>query len=330
MRNPVYEQFLTSQGVKWRYLEKVELSSIDSKRSLANQARLEQALDTDLIAQYRSRYRKGDQFPPLVVHRPAKKFVLLDGNQRLHACGPVPGWKGLRFHDAYLVDSGDEAVLNRIAWTINDGVNGKRMTYEDNLQHAVTYVRKYNWSAKQAADEFSVPHKVVWVFVRREELKDKLREQGVNRLPSDPIIDYTGALAGLGDDIFAQSARVLTGIGAAASDAQDLVKKVRKAKTHADKLAVIGEYESSDYAQDRKAQTKCGTIRPRSPMARERLRRYLTEARNIMEDNPIKSVMLPVQPADKKEAKSLAADVVRLLINLYGPQILNELKEESA
>lgn len=329
MRNQLYENFLNEQGVPWDYLERVELSAIDSTKSLANQARLEVAVLKDEISQYRAGYERGDHFPPLVVHRPGKKFVLLDGNQRFFAASPDKDWKGLRFHDAYLVDSKDEVVLNRIAWTINDRVNGRRMSYEDNLQHAMTYVRKYNWTRTAAAKEFGINERALHKLVHIAEMKDKLHEQKVSRLPNDECIERLSPLSSLGDDVFSQAARMVAEIGSSSNDVQDLVKKVRRAKTHADKMATIAEYGSSDHAQARKAETKGGRIRPRSPMPRERLRRALTEARKVLEDNKVKSVMLPVQKADLTAAQELARDVVRLLGQLYGSVIFANAKGEA-
>lgn len=336
MRNPVYEQALNKQGVEWEYLERLELSSVDRTKSLANQARLEQALDPDLVAHYREAYKQGDQFPPLVVHRPGRgKFILLDGNQRYSSCQPFPGWKGVLFHDAYLIKSDEEEVLNRIAWSFNNLVNGRRLSYEESLSHAVTFVRKYNWTRQQAATEFGVPHRAVEKIVALEEMKDRLREQKVKKIPVDYIIERLAPLANLGDDVFAKAAETAANIGAASTDVDELMKKVKRAKTHAAKLATITEYESSDHAQKRKAQTKGGTIQPRTPDLAERLARALRTVRSLLEESKVKTVFLPHPKAEREEAEELATDVIRLLAWLHGPQVValaqqDKRKEEIA
>lgn len=328
MRNPVYEQALNSQKVPWEYLERLELAAIDRTRSLTNQARLEQAVDTDLVAQYRKRYGAGDQFPPLVVYRTNRgRYVLLDGNHRFTACLPITDWKGIKFHDAYLVDSKDEIVLNRIAWGFNNHVNGRRLTYEESLQHAVTFVRKYAWTCQAAATEFSVPHKAVMKLAHIEECKDKLNQQNVKRLPSDNVVDRLSTLVNLGDDVFAAAATTAANTGATAPDIDALLKKVKRAKTHAEKLATIAEFESSDEIQGRKCETKGGTINQRSPTPRVRLQRLQTSLRNFLEDHPIKVVLLPVQKQELKANREVASDIVRLLIGLYGTSILNNTQE---
>lgn len=334
MRNQHFEQTLNREGVHWSYMERLELAAIDKRRSHANQARAE-AVIPELVEDYRERYRQGLEAPPLIVHKGSKTgkhYAVLDGNQRREACEPDPKskWKGILFHDAYLIEEDDEEILNRIAWSFNNEVHGRRLTYEESMGHAMTYVRKYGWDCARAARQFGVKVRELVRLVHTEKMKDKLHEQGVKRLPSDSTIEKMGCLADLGDDVFAQAAIVVAETGASQNDVENLVKVVRGAKTHAEKLTAIGEFSCSDHVQQRKAETRGGTMQPRRPLPRLRLERCLKEARTMLEDfGRVKGVLWPMQAGDKKQAISLAADVIRLLVSIYGPVVLQEAKEEA-
>jgi len=330
MKNAAYEQFLSSQGVPWTYLPNLELAAIDNQKSLANQARLELAIDPDRVAFYQARYKAGEESPPLIVYRQGKgKFIILDGNQRRQACQPDGQWRGRLFLDAYLIETRDEQVLNRIAWTANIRLNGKPLTPAEAQAHALTFVRKYGFTCQQAGAEFGVSERTMHRLAALEDNKDRLREQKVKRLPADDVLIRLAPLAHLGDDIYAKAVTAVVETGASTSDIDALAKSVRRAKTHASKLASIGEFESSERAQTRRAQTKAGTIRPRYPLPREKLDRLLKETRGLLEEQRIKEVLLPTQKSDRAKLDELAADVCRLLAKLCGPHVLIVPREEA-
>src|ERR1700724_605455 len=148
MQCRIYEQALNKQGLAWRYEEKVLLKDIDLAKGLRNQARLECPSDESLIASYAEAKKNGDQFPPPVLWRPGQgRWIPIDGNQRLAADAKL----GCGKTDAYIVDCKDEQVVDRLTWTFNNLVNGKRLSQEEALEHAVTFVRKYAMKAEVAA-----------------------------------------------------------------------------------------------------------------------------------------------------------------------------------
>lgn len=113
------EAWLDELGVAWSYVDDLDLATIDTVASLANQARLT-PLDGDVVARYSDDYRAGDEFPPLLVrHRPRSTAMLLGGNHRYAAATAA----GLTTHPAYVVVAGDD--------------DAEAITFEDNRRHGL-------------------------------------------------------------------------------------------------------------------------------------------------------------------------------------------------
>lgn len=326
MRNPVYESALDNEGVKWRYEEAVLLEGIDVRGGLANQARLEQPLDEEARDRYAAEYRRGAPFPPVVLYRPGRgRFKVIDGNTRL-AAAPIAGRRAL---DAYVVETDDQMVIDRLTWSFNHLVNGRPLSYSERLRHAVSFVRRWQVTVKSAAAHWGVSATTLANDVRAAEVKDRLDAAKVPLKSKDSriYVDLAG-LEGVGDEVLVAAAKAVAETGATRADTQELVKRVKAQRTHAAKLATIADYASSDAAARRRAETKGGTIK-RAASLPDRLLRAVREALKLLEGYDRKA-LLPVAKSTLVEARRAAADLTRRLTEVYGLGSQAQLDEEVA
>lgn len=326
MRNPTYEQALDRQGVRWEYREAVPLDSIDAARSLRNQARLEAPIDEELVGAYARADKDGLALPPLVAWRPGRgRWVLIDGNQRLAAYRR----NGRKEADAYAVESTDAKVIDRLTWTFNNSVNGRRLTAAEALEHAVAYARKYAVPAAEAAKEWGVHPGTLSNKVRQAELLDVLRRHDVRVTPTlaDGALAALAPLQTVGEDLFVKAVGAVKDTGISAEDARDLARQVSRAATVAAKAKAIDDFAASPKVVERRAETKGGRTRTRPDAPRERFVRLVRELCNLVEDYPAEAVR--PRPSDWKPTRERAADLVARLTLLFGLGAVPEAKEVS-
>jgi hypothetical protein len=327
MRNPTFEQALEKQGVTFAYVEEVALMEIDAAKGLRNQARLEEPLDAELTETYACSYRDGYEFPPLVLHRPGprSKFVPVDGNHRLGAAHKA----GKKTHDAYVLETTDQQVLDRITWTFNNSVNGKRLTREECLEHAISFVQKYGYTAVAAAKEWGVPPWQVQRGIRVNGVRNVLSSGGVRPCAalSDEVLNTLAPLEDVGEDVLVEAGKVVGQTGISIKECEELVKDVKRAKTHEAKVKVVQDFAQSPVAKQRQAETKGGRVRPPSTMPRTQLVRLIAQANKLFEDYQAKEALRPPN-AEFKRVREEAGDLVHRLITLFGLGALP--KEETA
>ncbi len=314
MRCAIYEQALTKQGVEWKYEEAIPLDSIDAAKGLRNQARLETPIDKELVEQYQQAMKGGDQFPPLVLWRPGKgRYIPVDGNQRLQAKTNL----NHKVTDAYILVTEDRMVADRLTWSFNNLVNGKRLSAEECLQHAVTFVRKYGMTHAAAAKEWGIPNYRVKNAVKVLELKEVLERQNVNvkGLHDDKIIRLS-PLHALGEDVFAKAADAANRNGMTGEQCLETVAKVKAAKSGEAKLAAIEEYTKSPDIIVQRAQTKGGTSVPKV-LPRDKLVTLLGQMTRLLEEYPAAGLR-PVPHLKYKTCREQAEYTVNALILVFG------------
>lgn len=323
MRNPAYEQALTAQGVEWEYVEKVGLDEINVSKSLANQARLDEPLSEELVEQYGRLEKEGCQSPPLVLWRPGKgMWIVADGNHRVAAKKRA----GRKHADAYVLKCSDQRVIDRLTWTFNNAVNGKRLTQEECLQHAIDYVRKYNVSQTDAAKEWGVKHNTLALKVRVAEGREILQKNDVKMTASltEEALMWLNPLRDAGEDVYCEAARVVGQTGMTRDDVYELARDVKKAKTSEEKLKAIQAAASSPKALERKAETKGGATRVPKNAPREAFARALKTLRNLVEDYDPAAIC--PSPSDWKAQREMAESVVGRLAKLFA---LNAAQKEA-
>jgi hypothetical protein len=314
MRNPVYEQALSRQGIKYQYIESLDLEAVSIQNSLHNQVRLKEAVLPELVKQYKIAYEVGDQFPPLLCHRVGRgKYTLLDGVNRYSAAIAAK----LKEHDAYEVDSDTpQSALIRLRATFNNSVNGQRMDYDDLMWHAVQIVRTRILSAAQAAKECSVKYPELVTRIRELEAREFLDTQAVphRNLQRDKILDLL-PLKEAGTDLFTRACRIVNDTGASTEDCKDIVKAVKNAKTSDAKAKAINNWEESDRLARRRAETKGGTISVVKPPS-EKFDKLLRDLNHILSNNADNALR-----ASRKEYEAqheIVATIADRLVAMYG------------
>jgi hypothetical protein len=315
MRSPFYEQALAGEGVGFDYSPALSLSEIDGNKSMRNQARLLLPLDDELVKRYAAAMKAGSQFPPIVAYRSGKgRYVLIDGNQR-HAAAMKAGLETL---DAYIVNITDPLIIDRLTWTFNNLVNGQRLSSAECVEHAVTYVRKYNVDAKQAAAQWQVSLWRVRDRIGALKVSECLDRLGIKKGPAlgQESLTNLAPLLAMGEDLLARAATLARDGGLDCRAVKGLVEQVKKAPAQGDKAKVLDDLAASDRFAIRKAETKGGTIKARTPSVRDRLRRQVRDVRNTL-TNFDKDALKPA-PADYRDDRAVALEVIQALSALFG------------
>jgi hypothetical protein len=315
MRSPQNECLIAKYGLEYDYVEALPLEQIDVQKSLRNQARLNLPTDEEAIAQYAQAMREGMCFPPLILWRPGKgKWVVVDGNQRLHAMLRLK----LKSSDAYLLKSADPRVIDRVTWSWNNRANGRRISPEEALEHAVSFVRQYKVPAAEAALEWGVKERVLEDRIRLDNARDTLRSHGVKVTATltEQHLRVMNPLLKVGEDVFCNAVQAVCSVGATSDEAADFTREVTRASTVEAKLQKIADYVQSDKAQERRAETKNGTVKVKSNGPREAYVRWLRQGHRLQCDYPPKAR----QPhsSDWKEMRKLALEVAQALVREFG------------
>jgi hypothetical protein len=327
MRSSFYEQALDRQGVQWRYIKNLAMDEINLDRSKNNQVRLTQPVIPELVTQYAGAMRAGDRFPPVVVHRIGKgKYNLLDGVNRT-----VAAIEARRSYvDAYEISSATPvAALARLRATFNNAVNGQRMSYDDLMWHAIEMVRLRILALEVAAKECGVKRHDLASRVKEAELREVLDSHNISNrnIGRDRLIDLR-PVKDFGVDLFCRVAKLVDSTGAACEDVKDIVRDVKRAKNHSDKIAVIKDWEKSDKLVTARAETKGGTIKRKSPPPKHRMSKLLRDMDRLLGLN--QDAALKPTGGDWRQARESAAMIVDRLTIMFGLGVVTTARKERA
>lgn len=316
MRNSSYEQALDKQGVTWIYQDVVTISDIDRDRGLRNQARLEGPLDEELVEQYRELDRSGSEAPAVVLWRPGRgRFVPIDGNNRLDAKAK----NGKTVTDAYIVQHNDPQIIDRLTWTWNNLVNGKRLSQEECLQHAITFVRKYSMSIQEAAKQWGVSKWKVQNAIQVQDVKDILNKNNVriNKSLTDHRILKVIGVRACGEDLLVKACEAISSAYVTDEEILRLAQDVRAKSTHEAKLKVIESFTASERFKTAKAASKGGTIQPPRPTEADQLMRAVRQVNRILDRNPDKK-SLQHSGTEFKRDREEVKDMLDRMIGVFG------------
>lgn len=319
MRNPTYEQVLTKAGIEWEYREAVPVDQINHTRGKQMQARL-QPLDPELINEYEQMLRDGYEPPPLLLHKHGRSLLVpLDGNQRIAANQQAPAKHRLKSFPAYVVQIDDQMVVDRLCWTFNNAVNGRRLSYEECLQHAITFVRKYNMPNDKAAKEWGVKPWELAAKVRELNIRDLAATKGINtdKVPANTIA-VLHPLDKVGEDVLLKALKTVAESGVGYDDVKELVSDVGKARTSEAKAGLVNDFCKSEKVARSKAATKGGKIitkRGREPRAM--LQKHLDQLEDLLGTYQTPAFK-PAGKSDRERYAGAALTVCNKLIEVYG------------
>jgi len=136
MRNPMIESHLNELGIEWQYHESVSTARINYKKSLENQARIEEALNVELVRQYRDSMKSGSKFPAAVVYQDGPDYIGIDGNHRFEGFAQAK----IKTIDLYEVKATPEDRM-LLTYSLNT-LNGRPQSEDDRDAHAVTLIHR--------------------------------------------------------------------------------------------------------------------------------------------------------------------------------------------
>lgn len=149
-QRPEIERILDDYNVEWEFDPSLSFDQVDEKRSLSNQARVDQPIMPDLLETYAEAMRQGDEFPAIVVHKDGPKYVTVDGNHRL-----VSGKKvGKTEFPAYKVKARAETI--RVLMTLLNVIHGRALSEKEKLWHAF-FLIDAGTSQEKAAEVLRLP-----------------------------------------------------------------------------------------------------------------------------------------------------------------------------
>lgn len=322
MRNPTYEQALTKQGVEFEYVEAVPVEDISEARGRTMQARLV-AIDSGLVDQYREMLVDGFEPPPLLLWKHGRSMLVpLDGNQRLLANSTCDKKHRLKSFSAYVVRCEELMVAERLCWQFNNLVNGRRLSYEECLQHAITMVRKYEQPVTPTAKDWGVKSYELASRVRELELRDLGARKGLELknvaqqtlLALNPL----GSLGSLGEDVLVKVMQTVAETGVGHDVVKELVSDVGRARTSDRKEALIDEFKTSAKTLAAKAATKGGKLRvnpQRHP--RVQLHKLLDKLEDLLGEYK-DDALRDMNKSDRERYAGAGLTISNRLIGLYG------------
>lgn len=318
MKNPSYEQALTKSGVDFTYVDEVALDEINHTRGKQMQARLV-PLDLNLIDEYRTMLEDGCVPPPLLLWKTGRGlYVPLDGNQRIEAMRTAAK-KYQKPFSAYVVTNEDQMVVDRLCWQFNNLVNGRRLSYEECMEHALTMVRKYNQSVKQTARDWGVKDWDLQRKLNTAEMTDLAMANKVDTKHISPsALLHLNPLRKLGDDVAVKAIKVIANNGLGDEAALELAADVSKAKTMDTKLALIDDMAKSAKAMQSRAATKGGKLSHKKGRApREQLQRLLNQLEEVLDEYQIPAFK-PAGKEDRERYSGTSLFIANKLIAIYG------------
>ncbi len=237
MRDPRVEQVLnTTANLAWEYLPTVPLSKINKTKSHANQARIDKAIDADLVRRYKDDMLRGDEFPAIVLYVDGDEYDTSDGNHRTEAKREMKQ----PTIDAYVVVCDDAVARQALTYEWNV-LNGKAASDEDRDQHAAFLV-KQGVTQKNVAERLHMPAKRVEEIVHESDGHTRAMNLGVKapwarvgsryarvRLHRDLTLDPTFAAA-----VKFASTYNLTG-----KQVKEFTEEINGQRTEADQLTLI-------------------------------------------------------------------------------------------
>lgn len=147
------EEYLDKKGVTWVFHPKVDADQFDADRSLKNQARLAAPLDEKRVEMYAEAMRRGEEFPPVIAHGKVGKYVIADGNHRLH--GAIRAKKPISMYHVV----GDARTIVLITFEANTR-HGLPTSEDERVQHAL-YLLDNGANIPEAAAALNLNRKVV-------------------------------------------------------------------------------------------------------------------------------------------------------------------------
>lgn len=249
-RRPDVEQFLIDNHVSFTYKQSVKIDQFDIDKSLRNQARLGAPINQDAVARYTEDILNDAIFPPILVEKGPKGFIVLDGNHRLqaHKKAAVPV-------DVYICEA-PAPVLVLITFLANTK-HGLPSSEVDRIHHAL-FLIDGGLSAADAAARLSVPLPKVRLAVSKQNAARRADDAGILRSDWEKLPDSTRNRLGSinTDEGFKAAVLLVRDAGLAGPEVAKIVNHLNDTRSGAKQAAMVKAVR--DEMNNRIAQTRVG------------------------------------------------------------------------
>lgn len=234
-KNETTEAWLNSHSLGYDF-KPIQVSQIDTKSSLRNQARIGAPLNDDQVLMYASAMENGDLFPPIVVYmKPeTKKYVVIDGNHRVAAYQMTNTAKV----NAYVIDKPSNAQVLLLTFEANTK-HGLPTSMDERLRQAVVLV-EHGSSQTAAAQRLGIPIRRVENAIRGRKSDRRADMLGVNRRWHDLRPSTRQMFSALrNDNVFKAFADLVIVTGMGGQDVQSYISRLNEQPTEQKALDVV-------------------------------------------------------------------------------------------
>src|SRR3990167_3304362 len=188
--DPKAESNLHRMGVPFSK-KKIPFSAIDINESQINGARLNDAIISQRVKDYKQGFRNGDEFPRPVVHKRPTGYVILSGNQRcesirqLIADGELDKKTQI---EVYVAATKDKSITDLIA-QISNVTHGAGNLVEERTAMTIQSVRSKGRTVKDAAKFFMLSESHIYDNLNSEAIRETLQKVGIeaHNLPTTSL-----------------------------------------------------------------------------------------------------------------------------------------------
>lgn len=271
--DPDAEAVLQYVGVESE-LREVCLEEVDWVASANNCARLQDPLNQQKIDEYEAAMRRGDRFPRVVVEDSKKGYVILGGNQRCNAQKQIDPKAVV---GAYCVSPLTEGHREAIIRSLNSR-HGWGMDRAERLDHGVHLVRKFGFSADDAAHLMQVSPNRINARIRAENTRAELAKSGINSNPMSLV--QLEEIGKINDDYLRkQVAKEVEQHSPSGEDTRNAVRAILSQRDKASRVKLLREWKA-ELGSRQELKKKRGKI---SLPRRDKMLRHLTTFSDFLE-----------------------------------------------
>ncbi len=168
------EEYLEKRGVSWEFATSVKMDEVDFEQSLRNQARVSEQLNEAKVEEYAEAYKRGDVFPPPIVHEVGSKLVMIDGNHRYAGARKA----GLPSLAMFVVAKRTRAATIVMMTFEANTKHGLPTSESDRIQQAIWLVEN-GLSRKDAAAQLNVRYNALVAAYAKLQVEQRATDAGI-------------------------------------------------------------------------------------------------------------------------------------------------------
>jgi hypothetical protein len=231
---------LDDAGLVYEWRDRINLSEIDIKGSLKNNARLGEQLDDEHTLKIACSMEAGHPIPGVVLRKKVGKRLLfiMAGNHRISAT-ELTRFKTV---GGYVIKCSDEEADRFIR--SDNRRHGKGQEDAETYEHVYALHKQYDIPIAELAREFSIPKDRLQNMVLGMRLREELEAANIS---TDNL--STTAIVALNPihqnkDVFLKAAQLAAKNGLSSSDVQEMTKQVKARRSQPQQQTVLAEWES--------------------------------------------------------------------------------------